>query len=595
LSSRALRTAAFSSRGLVLAALAIALTQLAAGPPSRSAEIVRKAADDYWAFLEREDLNVRVHEGLPVDKLPDVSLKHAEDNAAFGRSLQNQLAGAVEKDLSQEDQLSLAILREQARTLVETPAYYWLTFPVTPYASQFLGVNLVFASHPFRAPSDADHYLMLVSQYPDLVRAFEAKLREQEKRGIRLPREEIPLVAGAFASLGREKDQNLLWVDGARLASLSTPDRERLSSRLAETIGSKVRPAVSSLLSYISGNYASQAAASVGLAQYPGGADYYRVLARRTTSPDAKPEEIHQIGLAAVAKLNGELDGLRQKVGFAGTLSEFRQFLKTDARFFAKTPEEVGERLLAAQNRILARVPDFFGKMPRAAFGVQRLEPELEGAMTFGYYQIPTAQEPKGYYKYNGSNLQERSLIGAGSLISHELVPGHHFQLNLQFENTGLPKFRREAGYDSFVEGWAEYCSALADEMGMYADPYDRCGRVAFDLFLTTRLVVDTGMNLLGWPRAKAVAYMKENTLQSDKEIDTETLRYSCDIPAQALAYKMGMRKFVELREKARRELGSKFDIRKFHDAMLGSGAMPLAVLEKHVDWFIAREKAGGN
>src|SRR5262249_18699482 len=334
-------------------------------------------------------------------------------------------------------------------------------------------------------------YLTLASQYTDLVRAFEAKLREQERRGIRLPKQEIPLVAGAFSSLGKERSQNLLWVDGARLGSLAEPDREWFSNRLAETIDSRIRPSVSSLVTYISGDYASRAPLAVGLAQYAGGADYYRALARRTTSPDARPEEIHKLGLAAVERLNTELDALRQKVGFAGTLSDFRRFLKTDSRFFAKTPDEVGERLLAAQNRIVSKIPDYFGKMPGAAYGVERLEPELEGAMTVGYYQIPTAQEPKGDYKYNGSQFSGRNLIGAGSLISHELVPGHHFQLNLQLENTGLPKFRRLGGYDAFVEGWAEYCSALADEMGMYADPYDRCGRVAFDLFLTTRLVVD--------------------------------------------------------------------------------------------------------
>jgi uncharacterized protein (DUF885 family) len=579
---------------LVLAAIAVLLTQLAASSSPRSAEIVQKAADDYWAFLEQENLNVRVREGLPVERLPDVSFKHVEANAVFGRSLEGQLVGASEKDLSHEDQLTLAILREEARELVEAPSHYWLTFPATPYAFQFLGVNLAFASHPFRSRADADHYLALLTQYSNLIRALEVKLREQEKRGIRLPKEEIPLVTGAFASAGKEKERNLLWVQSARLASLAAADRDGFLARLAETIRVKVQPAVAGLVSYLSGDYTARAPAAVGLSQYPGGAEYYRALARRTTTLDAKPEEIHEVGIKAIANLNGELDRLRQKVGFAGTLSEFRQFLKTDPRFFAKTPDEVGERLLAAQNRITARIPEFFGKMPKAPYGVQRLEPELEGAMTFGYYQVPTPQEPKGHYKYNGSNLKERSLLGAGSLIAHELVPGHHFQLNLQFENPGLPKFRREAGYDAFVEGWAEYCSALADEMGMYDDPYDRCGRLGFDLFLTTRLVVDTGMNLLGWPRAKAVAYMKENTLQSDKEIETETLRYSCDIPAQALAYKMGMRKFVELREKARRELGPKFDIRRFHDAVLGSGAMPLTVLERHVDWFIAREKEKG-
>ena len=282
---------------------------------------------------------------------------------------------------------------------------------------------------------------------------------------------------------------------------------------------------------------------------------------------------------------------MRKKVGVAGSLEDFRRYLKTDARFFAKTPDEVGDRLMAAQNRILGKIPEFFGKTPRALFGVKRLERELEGALTFGYYQAPTATDPKGYYKYNGSNLNERTLLGASSLIAHELVPGHHFQINLQRENGNLPKFRRESGYTAFTEGWGEYASSLAEEMGMYQDPYDLAGRLAMDLFLTSRLVVDTGMNYFGWPRRRAVEYMKANTLQSDTEIETETLRYACDMPGQALAYKMGMRKLRELRENTQKALGPAFDIRKFHDAVLGSGSMPLDVLEKCIDWFIAQEK----
>jgi len=212
--------------------------------------------------------------------------------------------------------------------------------------------------------------------------------------------------------------------------------------------------------------------------------------------------------------------------------------------------------------------------------------------MTFGYYQVPTPNDPKGYYKYNGTHLEGRTLIGAGSLISHELVPGHHFQINLQYENTELPPFRRDSLSTAFVEGWGEYSSFLAGELGMYQDPYERCGRLLFDAFLTSRLVVDTGMNLLGWSRERAMAYMLENTIQSETEIKTETLRYSTDIPGQALAYKMGMRKFVELREKAKSALGASFDPRRYHDMILSSGAVPMDLAEKKVDWFIAEEKA---
>ncbi len=212
--------------------------------------------------------------------------------------------------------------------------------------------------------------------------------------------------------------------------------------------------------------------------------------------------------------------------------------------------------------------------------------------MTYGYYQSPTASDRRGYYYYNGSSLADRSLLNAAALIYHELVPGHHFQRALQHENADLPSFRREAGWTAYTEGWGEYASSLAGEMGMYEDPYDRAGRLMMDVFLSSRLVVDTGMNALGWTRARAIEYMKANTLESDTQIATETLRYSCDIPGQALAYKMGSARIRELRARAERDLGAAFDVRRFHDAVLGSGPMPLAVLERHVDWFIETEKA---
>lgn len=211
--------------------------------------------------------------------------------------------------------------------------------------------------------------------------------------------------------------------------------------------------------------------------------------------------------------------------------------------------------------------------------------------MTFGYYQVPTPQDSMGHYFYNGSSLGERSMLGAASLVFHELVPGHHFQMALQRESGTLPAFRKQAAYTAFIEGWGEYAAAVAGELGMYSDPYDRYGRLTMDMFFACRLVVDTGMNALGWSRERAIAFMKEHTLQSDRQIDTETLRYSADIPGQALAYKMGSRELLRMREDARRRLGVRFDIRRWHAFVLEGGAMPFTVLRQRVEAWIA---AGG-
>jgi len=577
-------------------ALAAAIAAAAADSAERvsaASSALKKAQDSYTAFVERESLSLRTRRGLPVESLPDVSLEKAEKDAAFGRSLVQGLAGVSAADLTHEEQLSLEILRKEARALEEGASHWWLTFPLTPYTFQFLGVHPAFAAHPFRDRADADRYEKLLSAYAVFLRSLEAKVRAQAQRGIRIPKPELPLITGMIEPAARESGQNLFRVAPERLAGLPAADRDGFSARLAARIDAEVRPAARSLIDALGGDYAARAPDAVGLGQYPGGKDYYRYLVRRTTTLDVPPEEIHRIGLAAMDRINAELEEQRAKVKFAGTLAEFRQSLKKDPRFYAKTPDEVGERLMAAQNRILPRIPELFGKQPRAPFGVKRLEPALEASITFGYYQWPTPQDSKGYYKYNGTHLDERTMLGAGTLISHELVPGHHFQINLQFENESLPAFRKDSlGYTAFVEGWGEYSSFLAGELGMYDDPYDRCGRLLFDAFLTSRLVVDTGMNLLGWPRERAMAYMRENTIQSETEIATETLRYSSDLPSQALAYKMGMRKFVELRDKAKKALGASFDPRRYHDMILASGAVPMDLAEKKVDWFIAEEKA---
>ena len=581
--------------GLLMAAGAAAALRLSAQAPAGasnpSAENLQRAQATYESFLERESLPLRTRRGLPIESLPDLSLAKAERDGAFGRSLVESLSRVRAAELTHEQELSLEILRKEGRALAEEPGQYWLTFPLTPNTFQFLGVHPAFTSHPFRSKDDADRYEKLLAQYAPFLRSIEAKLQSQADRGVRIPKPELPVIAGTLAAVAEKSDRNLLRVAPDRLGSLTPADRDAFSARVASRIDDEVAPAARRLIAALGGDYLAKAPETVGLSQYPGGKDFYRFLVRRSTTLEVPPEEIHRIGLAAMAKINAELDEIRKQLRFSGSLAEFRKSLKDDPRFYAKTPEEVGERLMAAQNRILPRIPELFGRQPKAPFGVKRLEPQLEGAMTFGYYQVPTPQDPRGYYKYNGSRLEDRTLIGAGSLIAHELVPGHHFQINLQYENADLPPFRRDSLSTAFVEGWGEYSSFLAGELGMYRDPYERCGRLLFDAFLTSRLVVDTGMNLLGWTRERAMAYMLENTIQSETEVKTETLRYSCDLPAQALAYKMGMRKFVELREKAKSALGASFDPRKYHDMILSSGAVPMDLAERKVDWFIQEQK----
>ncbi|HSD72742.1 MAG TPA: DUF885 domain-containing protein [Thermoanaerobaculia bacterium] len=558
---------------------------------TRSSELLAKAERDYWEFLQKRSVALRLRLGLPIEELPDLSEERARADARYGASLLEKLRGLREHELSHEESLSLAMLGERAGALADSRRDYWLTFPVTPYASPLADVEEIFRTWRFDDPKDLERYVVLLTRYAAMVLQMEDKLEEQARRGIRLPKPEAALVAETYRAAIAEPGASFLFVSPDRLEKVPEQDRLPFTKRVEGLIESRVNPALESLAAYVSGDYAARAPRSVGLGQYPGGKAYYRRLVKQYTTLDVTPEEVHRLGLAEVERLNSELDEVRIAVGFEGTLADFRRQLKSDPRFVPASSEAIGERLLGAQKRIQSKIPLFFGKTPSAPAGIRRLTPTLEGAMAYGYYQAPTRFDGRGYYYYNGSKPGERSLLDAAALIYGELVPGHHFQAALQRENSDLPSFRRETSWTAYTEGWEEYASSLAAEMGMYDDPYDRAGRLMREAFLSARLVVDTGMNALGWSRSRAIAYLKENTLESDTQIATETLRYSCDIPGQALACKIGAARIRELREKASRELGKSFDVRRFHDAMLGSGAMPLTVLERHIDWFIESQR----
>jgi uncharacterized protein (DUF885 family) len=570
-------------------ALAVAMATGEARTPS--SRTVAEVGEAYLDFMKQDSLYLRMKFGLPIDRLPDLSLAKEEADALLAARWLTRLGAVRPSDLSEDETLSLDILRRQLGAVRDAPHYHGLSFSVTPYASPFGLVNRAFSTFAIPDERAATRYLALLRQMPAFVGAVRAALAAQATRGIRIPKDELTLAVPFVASLAADGAKSSYAVDAERLTGLPAPAAEAFRTEVAGMIDKDVNPPLRSLVDWLGGEYRAQAPEAVGLGQYPGGPEYYAWLVRLHTTMDVTPAQVHQVGLERVAAIDGEMKKVRDGLGFAGTKAEFKALLKKDARLFPRTPEEIGERLMGHIRRIEPKVDAFFLRRPKAPYGVRRLEPQLEPGQTFGYYNPPTKADPVGYYYFNGSNLADRSLLNAGALIYHELVPGHHFQINLAYENLGIPPFRRETADTAYTEGWGEYASALAGEMGMYEDPYDLYGRLAMEMFITLRLVVDTGMNALGWPRAKAVELMRENLMETDTQIETESLRYSCDIPGQALAYKMGALEIRRLREKARAALGPRFDIRRFHEAVLGRGSLPMTTLERHIDWFVAQEK----
>jgi uncharacterized protein (DUF885 family) len=546
---------------LLLALLACAC---ASTPAGQSSITLAQLADEHWQHALENSVTARAELGLPIERLPDPSYAQAERDAQFARTMLERIAVVDTARLSDDERITLAILRDLQDEAIDAVPYFWLRFPVTPYSSPIRSVNAALAMMPLTNDEQVAQYARILGEYATFLDRITAVVQEQRRRGILVPKAEIPIARTLFTS--------------AALAARSDAPAVR------EAIATKVDPAFARLAAVFNDAYVAAAPETVGLAQYPGGTEAYRWLVRKHTTLDLSPEEIHQLGLDEVARIDREMAEVRVKLGFTGTRAEFQQQLRNDPRLFAKTPDEIGERLTKYMHEIQPHLPTYFARQPHALYDVKRLSPALEPAMTFGYYQAPTATDAKGYYLYNGSKLEERSLLFAAALMAHELAPGHHFQIATQIENDRLPMFRRKSYQTAFVEGWGEYSASLAREMGLYdADPYDLYGRLMMDMMLSVRLVVDTGMNHLGWSRERAMAYMREHTLLGETEIATESLRYAVDIPGQALAYKIGSLRIMDLRRRTERELGAKFDIAEFHEWVIGSGSMPLRVLDETV------------
>ena len=552
-----------------------------------SSRLVREVGESYLQIVTRESPMRRLKLGLPIDSLPDVTLAGEEAGAREASVLLARLAPVKASELTHEEGLSLDVLKRQLALRVESPRSFHYRFQVTPYMSPLGVAGRIFASLPLATDADRDRYLARLSEVPAMAAAIQTNVEAQASKGIRVPKPQLDQVDGLLKAFQATGLVSPFRPAVGRLAGLADAPRDEFLKAVDQAITAKVAPAIARLAASVQGDYRAKAPEAVGLGQYPGGPAIYREFVKFHTTMEVTPEEVHAIGLKNVERIAGEMAGIRAELGFKGTAVQFKESLRTDPRLFPKTPEEIGNRLMSFMTKIEPVVDRFFIRRPKAPYGVKRLDPQLEPGQTFGFYDIPTATEPRGLYNYNGSNLADRSLLNAGALAYHELIPGHHFQINLSFENPAIPEFRRESFDTAYTEGWGEYAAGLAGEMGMYQDPYDRYGRLAMEMFVSVRLVVDTGMNALGWSRDRAIAYMKEHAMETDTQIASETLRYSCDMPGQALAYKMGAMRILELREKARVALGPRFDIRRFHDWILGSGSLPMTTLERHVQAFI--------
>ena len=376
-------------------------------------------------------------------------------------------------------------------------------------------------------------------------------------------------------------------------ATISAADKARLATQYRAMIADQIYPALTRLRNFLRDDYLAKARDGVGLKYMKGGDALYRYNIRSTTTLDMTPEQIHALGLSEVARITKGFAGVQQEVGFKGNLKQFFDYMRTSPKFQPKTREQLGDDYRAIGIKVEALLPQYFSTMPKAKLDIRPYDPTIEKFQAGGSYEqgTPDGSRPGTFY-YNAYDLPTRTTWAETTLFLHEGEPGHHFQISLAQENEALPPFMRFGGNTAYVEGWALYSETLGYDMGFYKDPYQRFGTLNDEMLRAMRLVVDTGIHADGWTRDQAIAYMLANSGMGKTDATAEVERYIA-IPSQATAYKVGALTIQRLRDKAKAELGDKFDIREFHAEVLMTGALPMAILEKKIDDWIAAKKAG--
>lgn len=584
-------------KGMILAA-ALALsgaTEAAAAGEAEAGRTVARLAESSWQWVLETDNVLRDAAGLPFNGIKDIDLAEAERDAAVARRSLAALRAIDPGQLSADDEITRQFLLKFHADIAEGPANWLLEFAITPY-SGVLPLNglLEFAGkRPLDTADRRAEYLRLLAELGDRIAQMQAKTVAQRAAGILLPKPAIPSLRVTYQALAGGVAARLV-PDASRLAALPDAEREAYAAQVRALVDRQIAPGLLAIAGLLDTAYEAEAPAAIGLAQYPGGrARYARAVATYTTM-QTSPEALHALGLRLVADTQARMGAIRTRLGFTGSQAEFHRMLDTDPRFRVGNDAALEALYREQIGRIEAHVPAWFGRLPRAPYGIRRIPAANERGVAFGYYEKPSSVEPAGLFRYNGADLDKRSMVQAAAINFHELIPGHHFHLALQAENTDLPMIRRELAslrLSAYNEGWAQYAANLAVEMGALKDDTELYGLVATDAMMAARLVVDTGVNALGWDLDRARAYLVDHSLMSPQQATAEVLRYATDVPGQALGYKLGHERILALRQRAEAELGARFDRRAFHDAVLAPGALPIDVLEAHIDRWIAGQK----
>lgn len=578
--------------------LTIPLLTLSAHAQQAPAQETRASRDLHALFEEAWDHDMREDPLLATylgdrrfERLwPDISAaaiqrRHASDQAFLSRLKQ------IDRDaLSPGDQLSYDLFAREYQSRLDL-------FPYKPYLYELRprdglqSLSEVAELLPFATVQDYENWierLRTIDRYvDDYAKLLEVGVREKRTQ----PRSIMDRVMPQLQELTRgDVEANPFYAPFKRIPdSIPAAERARLQEQGRAAVEKVVIPAYTRFEKFFRERYLPASRKTDGIWDTPQGAAFYRQLASWYTTTDLTPDQIHEIGLKEVARIRAEMDRIIAQVGFKGTFAQFLEYLRTDPQFYYDSPEELFRGYAVIAKQIDPELVKLFRKLPRTPYGVRPIPMTSAPNTTTAYYQGPAEDGSRaGYYYVNLYRPEVRPKYEMEVLTLHEAVPGHHLQIALAQEQTNLPKFRRNADFTAFIEGWALYTESLGEQLGLYKDPYSKFGQLTYDMWRAVRLVVDTGIHAKRWTRQQAIDYFAANAAKTEADIVNEVDRY-ISWPGQALAYKIGQLKILELREQARGKLGDRFDIRDFHDAVLANGALPLDVLEQQVHAWSAR------
>lgn len=576
------------------AALAAAPAAPTAAPASLAAESpadaqFRAIYEKEWTWRQDGGGEASEDEDGPANatRMPDVGAAAQQARLKVWDDVLAQLDKVDRTALSADNQINYAIYRDQVFNLAADVRLGGYEMPFNADSSFWSSLSFM-ARREMKTAQDYRNYIARLNDVPRYFDQQTENMRAGLKRGFSVPRAVLDGREVSIATVSELKNPTAspLYAPFKKLpASIPAAEQAQLQAQARQAISGSVVPAFGKLRTFFVSEYVPQARTTLAAEAMPGGEAYYKQQIHQYTTLDLTPQQIHEIGLKEVARIQEEMDAIIKQVQFKGSFAEFLTFLRTDPQFYAKTPDE----LLYRAAWISKRVDGVIGKymtLPRARFTIVPVPPDIAPFWTAG-------RGGMGTYWLNTYNLPARPLYNLPALTLHESDPGHALQGALAAEHGDQPEFRRTAYISAYGEGWGLYCEKLGVEMGIYETPYEDFGRLTYEMWRAARLVIDTGVHHKGWTRAQAIAYLRDHTALSEHEVTTEVDRY-ISWPGQALSYKLGEIAIVRLRAQAEKELGNRFDVKGFHDAVLQQGSVPLPVLEQQIQAYIAQRKAAG-